>query len=72
MTTQTAFSNLPPALIAEPGASYHTRSRHWQGIPGIAREILMATFTEADVLADKDVSGRMELRAVVSALRESG
>lgn len=34
-------------------------------------EILMATFTEADVLAGKDVSGRMKLRLIVSALRKN-
>ena len=32
-----------------------------------AQEILLASFTEADVLAGKDVSGRMRLRGVVSA-----
>jgi len=33
-------------------------------------EILMATFTEADVLAGKDISGKMRLRLIVNALRK--
>lgn len=66
---------LPPRIVLQPGPEYGTRGRLWQGIPGIERAhgtanaagILLAAFTEEDVLAGRPPRNP-RLRRTVGAL----